>query len=110
MIKFFEYIARKKKLIISLVIAAALLSIIIFSSHGLITRIGLEIDNSKYRDKITSETNIRDSINKRIELLRTDITEIERIARENFGMIKPGEKVYFVRDTDSVKTNTLPGD
>jgi cell division protein FtsB len=108
--KFINYIGRKKKLIISLIIAIALLSIIIFSSHGLITRIGLEIDNSAYRDKIVGEKFIRDSIIKRIEQLKTDITEVERIARENFGMIKPGDVVYFIKDTDSVKTNPKEGD
>ncbi len=101
---------RRKRLFIGLLIAVALMSIVVFSSHGLITRIGLEIDNTDYRKKIQNEIDIRDSINKRIELLRTDITEIERIARENFGMIKPGEKVYFVRDTDSVKINLDKGE
>lgn len=106
----FEYIVRKKKLFIGLLAAIVLLSLVIFSSHGLITRFGLEIDNSNYREKIKKEINIRDSIGKRIQLLNTDITEIERIARENFGMIKPGEKVYFVRDTDSVAINTEKGE
>lgn len=110
MSKFIDYIARKKIMLISFVIIIAFLSIVIFSSHGLITRIGLEIDNTNYREKISGEIFIRDSITKRIELLKTDIIEVERIARENFGMIKPGEKVYFIKDTDSVNTNPEKGD
>jgi len=110
MLKFIEYISRKRKLIITLLIIAGVISVMAFSTHGLITRIGLEIDNSNYRDLIGQEISVSDSLNKRIRLLQTDLTEIERIARENYGMIKPGDKVYFVKDTDSVAVKPEDGD
>ena len=38
---------------------------------------------------------VSDSLLRHIRILETDTLEIERLARQNFGMIKPGEEVYF---------------
>jgi len=40
------------------------------------------------------------------ELLREDLTEIERIAREQYGMIKKNEWVYMVYPSSPTKGNT----
>jgi cell division protein FtsB len=38
-----------------------------------------------------------------VELLRTDPETIEGIARRELGLMKPGEKLFIIRDADPVK-------
>jgi cell division protein FtsB len=44
-----------------------------------------------------------DSLHNQIKLLENDDYEVEKIAREKYGMVKPGEKVFFKSQIDSVK-------
>ncbi len=47
----------------------------------------LRADNSALRE---SNRNLK----KQIQSLRSDLTSVERIAREDLGLVKPGETVY----------------
>jgi cell division protein FtsB len=42
----------------------------------------------------------------RVDSLENDSATIERIAREKWGMIRPGEKLYRFEDADTVKRDT----
>jgi len=55
------------------------------------------MDRSTLKENITGEKLINDSLKKRIEFLKTDSLEIERIAREYYGMTKPQEKLYIFK-------------
>lgn len=73
------------------------LSFILLSDHGLIKRIMLENHKSELNESIINEMKNKDSLKKVIQKLQTDTIEIERIAREKYGMVKPGEEVFFVK-------------
>lgn len=60
-------------------------------------------DNYLYRKKlnelqyrIDSLKRINDSLTVEIELLKSNPEKIEKVAREKYGLIKPGEKVYKI--------------
>lgn len=74
-----------------------ILSFIMFSDHGIIKRYNLESQKKEYAKKIELEYKNKDSLNRIIKKLRSDTLEIERIAREKYGMVKPGEEVYIIR-------------
>jgi cell division protein FtsB len=42
----------------------------------------------------------------RVDSLENDSATIERIAREKWGMIRPGEKLYRFEDADTVARDT----
>jgi cell division protein FtsB len=73
------------------------LSLVLFSNYGIIKRFALEgRKNELYKD-LRANKKIIDSLNQRIDVLESDSTEMERLAREEYGMIKPGEKVFIIR-------------
>lgn len=69
----------------------------LFSGYGAITRWGLEAECSTLREQIKGEKTIADSLRMYARALLYDTLEIERIARERYGMIKSGEEVYIIR-------------
>lgn len=69
----------------------------LFSGYGALTRSSLETDCNAIRTQIEAQQSTADSLHKYIKALLYDTIEIERIARERYGMIKPGEKVYIIR-------------
>lgn len=71
--------------------------IILFSEYGIIKRISLESDKDELYDKIAYEKQAADSLKNEIKLLKYDSTEIERIAREKYGLMKKGEKIYYIK-------------
>ncbi|MBM2816170.1 MAG: Septum formation initiator family protein [Ignavibacteria bacterium] len=70
----------------------------IFSNQGLLKRVELELDKKRLEMESAKEMRIRDSILRQIKLMEQDSTEIERIARERYGMKKPGEKIFYYRN------------
>jgi cell division protein FtsB len=73
------------------------LSLVLFSNYGIIKRFALEGRKSELYKELGENKRTIDSLRQRIHALESDSTEIERIAREEYGMIKPGEKVYIIR-------------
>lgn len=69
-----------------------------FDTYSLWTRFQLERDKRdlvRRSEQLVSETEI---LKKRIEALRNDPALLERIAREAYGMRRPGETVYRIRE------------
>lgn len=73
-----------------------ILAYIIFSPSGIINRIILSNKKSDLIQKIEVENQNRDSLERHITKITKDTTEIEKIAREKYGMKFPGEKIYIV--------------
>ena len=86
---------KNKSSIIVFIIIAVVAVFIIFSNYGIVKRIQLEIGKKTLMKDIKKEKDISDSLSRQIKLLETDKLEIERIAREKYGMLKPGEKVFI---------------
>lgn len=69
---------------------------IFFSNYGIYEGWQLESEKANIDADIQHQHFIRDSLKKVIRRLDKDDGEIERLARERYGMIKPGEEVLFV--------------
>jgi cell division protein FtsB len=91
-----DYMKQKQKLVLLLAFVLAI-AFIFLSNYGIFKRISFELDNANLQSEIQLELTIKDSLNQRIEQLRTDRHEIEKIAREKYGMIKPGESIIFYK-------------
>ncbi|MCX8055162.1 MAG: septum formation initiator family protein [Ignavibacteria bacterium] len=87
--------ARKRKYTFWLVLLLVLL-LVVFSDSGLYKRFQLELEKTEMIEKIENEMKRKDSLNTRIKRLLYDTTEIERIAREKYGMTKPNEEVIII--------------
>ena len=77
-------------------IFAACLSLIFFSDRGLINLFSLKKEKLEIQNEINSLRNQIAMLEKEEEKLKFDEKYIERIAREKFKMVKPGERVYKV--------------
>jgi cell division protein FtsB len=101
-----NFIKEHRKFIIISLIAVIAILFILFSDRGLLKRISLNGQKSELQNKISRELEIHDSLTNSIDKLQYDTVEIERIAREYYGMIKPGEKIYSIieeKDTEHSK-------
>lgn len=97
MYKLFQTIRQNFRLILLLFFTLIFVYILFFSKFGLIEKWELKNQKRKLINQINSQIKIRDSLLKRIELLNQDTFEIEKIAREYYGLVKEGEKIYVVR-------------
>jgi cell division protein FtsB len=74
----------------------------VFSNNGLLKRMKLENEKKELEKNISIEQKKSDSLEKKIKEIQTSDQELERIAREKYGMTKEGEKIYRIY-TDSTK-------
>lgn len=93
--------SRTRRLLLSGAFFAIIVVIAIFNNYGLLKRAELEIEKKTILNAISTAQAQNDSLRRLIKTLETDTLELERIAREKYGMIKPDEKVYFIRDNSS---------
>ena len=57
----------------------------------------LEMQSNELQKEIMQQKQITDSMQIAIDRLRNDTVEIERIAREKYGMSKKNEDVYYIK-------------
>lgn len=91
----FAELASRRKSVILWIAALFFASFVLFSNYGIVKMLSLELKKREFIDLIKREEYIADSLNKEIKRLKTDTLEIERIAREKYGMVKRGETIYF---------------
>lgn len=70
--------------------------LLFFSNYGFVRKWKLEKERKELLNQIREEIRRRDSLEQRIKLLETDSLEIERIAREFYGLVKEGEEIYAI--------------
>lgn len=87
---------KNPKLIITLLVLAIVLGFMLFSNYGLYTRLKLRDEKHELEKQIINEKKVQDSLKHEIYKLKNENFEIERVAREKYGMIKPGEKVFLI--------------
>ncbi len=79
-------------------------SLLLFTDYGILKRLSLEYERNSVRSELDSLSKLVDSLNKDIIKMRSDTFEIEKIAREKYGMVKPNEQIFFViPDTAEIK-------
>lgn len=88
---------KQKKVLILIGIIAVILLVaftVTFTEKGFYAYYQLKTEKEQLENQIDSLKNTNDSLRKEIKLLQNSDEKIEKVAREKYGMIKPGEKVY----------------
>ena len=88
---------KKKKKYLHIIIFTAAISFLIFNDLGLIKLISIYSQREAIKEEIDILIAQENQLIKEITLLETDENYIKKIAREEFYMAKPGEKIYRVK-------------
>ena len=83
------------------IIVVGCISLLMFSDRGLINLWSLKKEKLKIQNEINDLRNQIAMLEKEEEKLKFDEKYIEKIAREKFKMVKPGERVFKVTDGES---------
>ena len=82
-------------------IVVGCISLLLFSDRGLINLWSLKKEKLEIQNEINDLRNQIAMLEKEEENLKYDEKYIEKIAREKFKMVKPGERVFKVTDGES---------
>ena len=77
-------------------ICMSLVIIFIFGDHGLIKLYKIKSQRKKVQSHITQLREERENREKEKNKIENDLDYIEKIAREKYKMVKPGEKIFKV--------------
>tara|TARA_Y100000748_G_scaffold263767_1_gene232913 strand:- start:41 stop:370 length:330 start_codon:yes stop_codon:yes gene_type:complete len=90
--------ATQKQFIQGLVflICMSLIIIFIFGDHGLIKLYKIKSQRKKVQNHITQLREEREKNKQEKNKIENDLGYIEKIAREKYKMVKPGEKIFKV--------------
>ena len=84
--------------ILMVIIFVGCISLLFFSDRGLIKLWSLKKEKLEIQNEINDLRNQIAMLEKEEEKLKFDEKYIEKIAREKFKMVKPGERVFKVDD------------
>ncbi len=79
-------------------IVVGCISLLLFSDRGLINLWSLKKEKLKIQNEINDLRNQIAMLEKEEEKLKFDEKYIEKIAREKFKMVRPGERVFKVKE------------
>jgi cell division protein FtsB len=88
----------KKSFLVSILVAFVAIWFLFIDTYSVLTRIQL---NQKKTDLIEQTRQIEEetaALNAKIENLENNPDLLEKIAREEYGMRKPGETVYIIKE------------
>ena len=93
-----SFAATQKQFIQGLVflICVSLIIIFIFGDHGLIKLYKIKNQREKIQNHITQLREEREKRKNEKNKIENDLDYIEKIAREKYKMVKPGEKIFKV--------------
>ena len=97
------YVRKNARQILILALFALLVHDI-FGAHGFIAMRRTQKEIDRVREQIGKLNNENKSLSNQVNSLKTDPKAIERIAREEMGLARPGEIIYKLPDS------TKPGD
>ena len=83
------------------IIVVGCISLLLFSDRGLINLWSLKKEKLEIQNEINDLRNQIAMLEKEEEKLKFDEKYIEKIAREKFKMVKPGERVFKVKERES---------
>ena len=87
--------------LLMVIIVVGCVSLLLFSDRGLINLWSLKKEKLEIQNEINDLRNQIAMLEKEEEKLKFDEKYIEKIAREKFKMVKPGERVFKVTDGES---------
>ena len=77
-------------------ICFSLVVVFIFGDHGLLKLYKIKNERQLIQKKITSLRKEREKLKSEKIKIENDLSYIEKIAREKYKMVKPGEKIFKV--------------
>ena len=86
--------------VLMVTIVVGCISLLLFSDRGLINLWLLKKEKLEIQNKINDLRNQISMLEKEEEKLKFDEKYIEKIAREKFKMVKPGERVFKVTEEE----------
>ena len=92
-----ENMKTNKRLSIILVGGFVLLLYVFFNSNGILARLRLEHQKVEIQQKIRAAEDEQQKLREQSKALDGDKKAIEKVAREKYGMVREGEKVYKVK-------------
>jgi len=78
----------------------------VFYKYGLLQRFVLEQKKEVVEAEVVRAKFVEDSLRGYIKILTYDTLEIEKIAREQYGMIRPNEEVIYIKMTEDKSDTT----
>lgn len=85
---------RNRRLVLVLAISVPLAGYVLFGSRGVVSRIRLEHEKAELEQRLRDAEEEAAQLKRKSKALDGDRATIERVARENHGMVRPGETVY----------------
>jgi len=98
----FKYIFHRRTMLLFLLVLLVIIFYAVFGKKGILQRVELEMENKELRTKLKDEQEKTIMLQKQIDELKSSDKEIEKVAREKYGMLKEGEEIYKVH-VDSTK-------
>lgn len=86
----------RRKVTLAALAVLPVLALFAFGNRGLISRVRLEVKHDAAVEQLYRERAVGDSLRNEISRHKRDPQTLERLARERFGMAKPGETIYRV--------------
>ena len=77
-------------------VCMSLIIVFIFGDHGLIKLYKIKSQRKKVQNHITQLREEREKKKEEKNKIENDLNYIEKIAREKYKMVKPGEKIFKV--------------
>lgn len=90
----------KKSALISLLIGFVALWLLFFDTYSLSTRYQLETQKEELIERTKELESKTKELEQKIEDLENNPDLLEKIAREEYGMRKPGETVYRIKKAE----------
>jgi cell division protein FtsB len=79
---------------IGVIIAAALVYLFVFSKYGYLRMRELQQKNAELEDRVSEVESENEKLQTEIGRLEDDMEAVERLAREELGLVKEGETIY----------------
>jgi len=98
----FRYLYQRRKMVLFLLVLFVIVIYAVFGKKGILQRVELEMENEELRTKLKEEQEKTIMLQKQIDELKSSDKELEKVAREKYGMLKEGEEIYKVH-VDSTK-------
>ncbi len=92
-----RFLINHKKGLLYSIVGLAVISILVFSDYGVLKKMELQKQKRLIIQNTENQKKLKDSLLQRIQLISNDKYEVEKIARKNYGLVKPHENVYIVR-------------
>ena len=96
LIKIARFIKYHKILVLYIIFLISAVYMYLFSNNGLIMRFKLEREKKTLEKQIEIENKKQDSLKNKIKDIQTSDWELEKIAREKYGMTRDSEKIYRI--------------